>query len=210
MKHFDEILIRDLPIIVEENCLMNRYHALINVKEEICEALIAHDITTTLAFMKAYEEEHFILEEPYGKLLYGLLKFHMFKTIKLKKVEAFKGYLEALDGISTVQELLVLGKDSSGRLELSRNTGIPINEILHLVCMADMMRLAGVKNIRANLYVLSGFRTISDIANSDIESVRKQIGDYIDKHQLSCSVPHKKEVATQIAWAKVLPKILII
>lgn len=210
MNLLDEILIKDLPIIVEENCLMNRYHALIDVIDETCRTLIAHGITTTLAFMKAYEEEQDVLNEPYGKLLYGLLKFHRFKTIKLKKVEAFNEYLEAFDGISTVQELLISGRDSSSRLELSEMTGIPIDELQDLISMTDMMRLPGVKNIRAGLYVSAGFKTISDIASSDVDGVRKQIGDCIKRHQLSYSVPHKKEVATQIAWAKVLPKILMI
>ena len=76
-----------------------------------------------------------------------------------------------------------------------------IDEICSL---AELMRLPGVKAIRAELYLQCGYKSLIDIAKTDATTMRGRIAECIASKGLSSSLPQPKELRTQIAVAKVL------
>lgn len=67
----------------------------------------------------------------------------------------------------------------------------------------ELFLLPGVKETRANLYYLSGFKTLVDISNSNVEEITIKMKETIDKYNLDCKVALPKEIKTHIAVAKV-------
>lgn len=138
----DRIGIKDLPIILEENCLMTRYHGLIPKRESYVTRLLERGINDTLDFMKSFEAGEVVFDNVHDKLLYSLLKFHMFRDIKLKKIPMISEVLlnRLVDeNIMTARELLMANQ------QLLSTSSISVVELRHLVGVVDMMRLPGVK-----------------------------------------------------------------
>lgn len=69
--------------------------------------------------------------------------------------------------------------------------------------LLELMRLPGVKAVRAQLYLHCGIRSLSDLADADAEQLRDQIANRILQEELPFSAPFLKELRTQIAVAKV-------
>lgn len=69
--------------------------------------------------------------------------------------------------------------------------------------LLELMRLPGVKAVRAQLYYHCGIRTLSDFAAADAGQLRDHIANAIVKEKLPFSPPQPKELRTQIAVAKV-------
>lgn len=75
--------------------------------------------------------------------------------------------------------------------------------------LLELMRLPGVKAIRAQLYFHCGMRTLSDFAAADAEQLRARITDVITGEKLPFSPPQPKELRTQIAVAKVFTEFAV-
>lgn len=72
-----------------------------------------------------------------------------------------------------------------------------------ITSLLELMRLPGVKAIRAQLYFHCGLKSLADFAAADAESLRAHITDVIAQDALPYSPPLPKELRTQIAVAKV-------
>lgn len=70
-----------------------------------------------------------------------------------------------------------------------------------IVALLELMRLPGVKAIRAQLYYHCGLRSLADFTASDAESLRLHIAGVIARDGLLYSTPLPKELRTQIAVA---------
>lgn len=70
------------------------------------------------------------------------------------------------------------------------------------------MRLLGVKDLRSDLYHHCGYKGLIDFEKEDPDDMRGKIGKIIEEENIDRSVPLRKELAIQIAVAKVLPDIL--
>lgn len=66
----------------------------------------------------------------------------------------------------------------------------------------ELYHLPGVKQTRATLYYLAGYKTLKDFAEASPEEVLKKTTLLIKKEKLSFIAPLPKEVRTQIAVAK--------
>lgn len=71
-----------------------------------------------------------------------------------------------------------------------------------VAALLELMRLPGVKLIRAQLYYHCGLRSLVDFAASDAVSLQAHIAEVIAQDKLPCSTPLPKELRTQIAVAK--------
>ena len=71
-----------------------------------------------------------------------------------------------------------------------------------LASLRELYCLPGVKQIRATLYFLSGYRSLSDLAHADALEILEKTKQTIEERNLSCSIPLPKEVRTHIAVAK--------
>lgn len=72
-----------------------------------------------------------------------------------------------------------------------------------IAALLELMRLPGVKAIRATLYYHCGLRSLSDFAAWDAKALQLHIADIIEHERLPFSPPLPKELRTQISVAKV-------
>ena len=112
------------------------------------------------------------------------------------KLKGFVGvkqsYIKKLakEGITTAEEMLYAGLNKQKRRELSRNTGIPLEDVLELVKLSDQARIGGHKKVRARLYHEAGFDTIDKMAACDAEEMRKILRIIFKKQVLKAYRPH--------------------
>lgn len=72
-----------------------------------------------------------------------------------------------------------------------------------IASLLELMRLPGVKAVRAQLYYHCGLRSLADFAAADAAALQAHIASVIARDGLACSVPLLKELRTQIAVAQV-------
>ena len=66
----------------------------------------------------------------------------------------------------------------------------------------ELYHLPGVRQVRAALYLRSGYRSLAALADADADEVIRRTAAVIDRDSLPCAVPLPKEVRTHIAVAK--------
>ncbi|MCK5303111.1 MAG: DUF4332 domain-containing protein, partial [Candidatus Thorarchaeota archaeon] len=82
------------------------------------------------------------------------------KRIKTRpfKIGKFRGvnqhYIKQFEaaGIENVEQMIQRGSTPEKRVQLAKETGVPIESVLELVKLSNLTRLDGVKAIRARLY----------------------------------------------------------
>ena len=114
----------------------------------------------------------------------------------------------AKEGIKTAKEMLSAGVNKQKRSELSRNTGIPLEDIIELVKLSDQARIGGHKKVRARLYHEAGFDTIDKMAVCDSEKIRKILADFIQKTGFKGIPPTPGEAHNTVTMAKYLKRLV--
>ena len=89
------------------------------------------------------------------------------------------------------------GKGLKDIPDAERRTDTEITSLL------ELMRLPGVKAVRAHLYYHCGLRSLSDFSAFDAMELQTHIARIIEQNGLPYSVPQPKELRTQIAVARV-------
>jgi hypothetical protein len=87
-----------------------------------------------------------------GERYFSQFKLRDFVGVKQRYIKKL-----AKEGIKTAKEMLYAGLNKQKRKELSRNTGIPLEDVLELVKLSDQARIGGHKKVRARLYHEAGF-----------------------------------------------------
>ncbi|MDB4444266.1 DUF4332 domain-containing protein [bacterium] len=165
-----------------------------------------------------------------NRYLWGIKEYYTFISKKELNLEAnamigerylsqfkLKGFLGvkqsyikklAKEGITTAKEMLYAGLNKQKREELSRNTGIPLENVLELVKLSDQARIGGHKKVRARLYHEAGLDTIDKMAACDSEEVRKILADFIQKTGFKGITPTPGEAQNTVTMAKYLKRLV--
>ena len=114
----------------------------------------------------------------------------------------------AKEGITTAKEMLYAGLNKQKRKELSRNTGIPLEDVLELVKLSDQARIGGHKKVRARLYHEAGLDTIDKMATCDSEEMRKILADFIQKTGFKGIPPTPGEARNTVTMAKYIKRLI--
>lgn len=200
----DNIKTVDLPILLNKDTTLARFYPLIPAKHALVDRLLGAGIVDAES-MRAQTR----LDDFEFALVARLFKLHAFIPRKLAEATSVsRDFIDALisDGVKTSYDYITLCADDSAA-DISRKYGAPEGDARRLYGLCDLMRLPGVKYIRADLYFDCGYKSLNDFANADAHKTRAAIAEYIVKHHIPKSVPLLKELSTQIAVAKVLPKI---
>lgn len=104
--------------------------------------------------------------------------------------------------------MLLSCKTKQDRVKLAEDSGIPVDCLQRMVKIADLMRLPGVRNTRATLYVEAGLDSVEKFSTQDPIEARKYLMDFVEKTKIAKIAPLPKELETQIAWAKLYPIIV--
>lgn len=213
MKEFDNIETNKLHIILNENTILERFYPLIPICNILVNKLIRLKITDKYIFFKQMEVDDLAdklsIDIKTLKLLESLFHLYDFKNRKLNEVKCANQILInnlISDNIKTSKDYLLLCIYENIET-ISLRYEVNIDDIIHLFAICDLMRLPGVKDIRASLYYNCGYKRLQDFAAEEVDNMRGKIRMFIANTNSDKSVPLRKELSTQIAVAKVLPHI---
>lgn len=148
---------------------------------------------------------------PYKKqLIEGLLAMHCYTTVEcmaLTDADWIRAGLPDEEKAALMRRFLHLydykGKGIKDIPDAANKTEAELRGWL------ELMRLPGVKAIRAELYYRCGFSGLKAVAAADAEEMRTCIAEKIAQQGWNVSVPLPKELRTQIAVAKVFTQFAV-
>ncbi|MFX1484772.1 MAG: DUF4332 domain-containing protein, partial [Promethearchaeota archaeon] len=115
--------------------------------------------------------------------------------------------LESL-GIVNVDQMILKGKTPEMRLQLSEESGVPVESILEFVKLADLTRVGAVKTVRTRLYYDAGIDTIDKMAEYDPAELRSYLSKWIEETGFEGIAPLPKEASNAVSTAKKLPRLV--
>lgn len=111
-------------------------------------------------------------------------------------------------GIRNVAQMREAGRTPGDRQALAARTAVPVEAVLELVKLSDLARIQGLKAIRARLYYDAGADTLEKLASWEPEALRQMLAEFVERTGFDGIAPLPKEVASAIATAKRLPKVI--
>ena len=171
----------------------------------------SHNIKVNQYLWGIKEYYHFISKEDLTLEADAMVGERYLSQFKLKDFIGVKpSYAKKLakEGIKTAKDMLYAGLTKLQRIEVSRNTGIPVENVLELVKLSDQARIGGHKKVRARLYHEAGLDIIDKMATYDSETIRKLLADYIRKTGFKGIPPTPGEAEPTVTMAKYLKRIV--
>lgn len=107
-------------------------------------------------------------------------------------------------GIRSTAKLLDRGKSAKGRKQLAEAAGIPPENILKWVNMADLMRVRGVAGDYAELLGACGADTVKELKRRNAANLVKRMAEVNAARKLVDVPPSEKRVNGWIEAAKLL------
>lgn len=159
-----------IDLLLNENCVLNRYYPLIPWKKELIEYCKNAGVSSkeeclakfdTLLLFKLLINEHLVM------------LFRHFLTMYDAKASKF----------TNIKNLKISDDEKTSYMSL--------------------YLLPGVKETRARLYYLAGFRTIQDFAEMNPNEMLSILERTIKDNKLNVTLPLPKEIRTHIVVAKV-------
>lgn len=212
--NLDNIKIEDMRIILNEDTTLTRYYPLIPLKNIIIERLTANGILLKSQYDEIYDSDIERIRKITGMMkgidecFHSALHLHDFKNRNIKELKSVNsdviakalayGYKKTLDIIKLSSE--------KNEDEISELLNISGTDIRKLCAMCHLMRLPGVKDTRASLYYDSGLKSLDDFRNITSDKILEAVTSYIAVSECGKSVPQRKEIATQIAVSRILPR----
>ena len=218
MFEINDIEIKELPKVLKKETIRESFYGLIQDANLNCQKLDAIGIKKASDLLKAVESNELDIlvsktgiSERYLQQLVGILYSRRFRLYPLKKIEGIDSkYIANLlsKGLKNTGDLLLSCKTREDRTKLAEDSGIPVDCLERLVKTADLMRLPGVNNTRATLYLEAGLDSVEKFSTQDPVEARKYLIDFVEKTKIAKIAPLPKELETQIAWAKLYPIIV--
>jgi predicted flap endonuclease-1-like 5' DNA nuclease len=122
--------------------------------------------------------------------------------------QVYAGKLKEL-GITTTAALLRAGSTPKGRKELAEKTGISPKQILKWVNHVDLARIKGISEQYADLLEWAGVDTVPALAQRNADNLLQKITEVNEARRLVRRLPTLGMVASWIAQAKELPRIVV-
>lgn len=213
LREFDNIKIIELTEILNKNTTLKRFYPLIPIRNELMERLLESGIDDKYMFFtetkKSMEKlaDCLRIDIERLKLFEQFLHLHDFINRKLSDIESVNSaYINKLisGNIKSSKDYLMLCIENNANI-ISEKYEVDKEDVIRLFGICDLMRLPGVKDIRASLYFDCGYGNLQIFSIQNRAEMKQQIADFITNHNIQKSVPFSKELDTQIAVAKILP-----
>lgn len=130
---------------------------------------------------------------------------------KLIEVEGIGGVYAkklAAAGLKTTDALLAKGESPKGRKELAEKTGIDPKLILEWVNHVDLFRIKGVGQEYSDLLEAAGVDTVPELAQRKPAALVEKMAEVNKKKKLVRQLPVESQVASWVAQAKKLPRVI--
>lgn len=212
----DNIAVASFPDLLCRDTVTERFYPLIDGKERLVSVLLSFGIKDKYAYWDAPAEVrtafvHEMAYEPSEAALFERF-LHLYDFIPrclsdVREVEGFSAFASPDDGMRSSGDYL-RSCMRNGLTETAKTLQISAEHARELFLLCDLMRLPGVKWLRAKLYLDSGFAGTEAFSRQDAPAARDRIAACIASSGSSRAVPQKKELSTQIAVARALPRLL--
>lgn len=108
--------------------------------------------------------------------------------------------------IRTTTRLLEQARTPKKRQTLAEKTGIPVNQILRCVTMADRLRVKGIGKEHAELLEIAGVKTVQDLRYRNPAHLAEAMAFASAKRKSPQLPPSEKVITRWIEFAKKLKK----
>jgi hypothetical protein len=105
-------------------------------------------------------------------------------------------------GIETASQILEAGKTKKEREEIAQKSGVPVDEVLKFVKLANLARCPGHMKKRACLYYEAGLDTFDKIAKQNPEAMIEFLDDFIKRTGFDGSAPTLGEATLSVESSK--------
>ena len=164
-------------------------------------------------------QELFGIREYYWFLRNETLSYSCNQVMQMIQLEKFKlkdfmttnqEYAKKLAtvGIKTASQILEAGKTGKEREEIARKSGVPVDEILKFVKLANLARCPGHMKKRACLYYEAGLDTFDKIAKQNPEAMIEFLDDFIKRTGFDGSAPTLADATSSVENSKRIPRII--
>ena len=133
------------------------------------------------------------------------------RSLRLKDIQGVPAeHIDGLEatGIIDVDGVLEAGRTKQKRGDLSRRSGLPPDDILRVVKLADLMRIVDIKGVRVKLLYEAGVDTVEKVSGYDPEKLRERLIRVNEDMKVLGRHPTLVEASYWVAQAKVLPRIV--
>jgi hypothetical protein len=134
---------------------------------------------------------------------FAAFKVAEFMGIRPEAVKALR-----VHGVIFARDMLEAGRTPALRASLAQKTGLPVEEILELVKLADQSRIGGHKRIRCRLFHDAGLDTLDKIAACEPEEVRRIQAEFIARTGFEGVPSTPREAANSVRMARYLPRLV--
>lgn len=131
---------------------------------------------------------------------------------KITEIEGIGPVMEgklAQVGVTTVEGLLEKGASAAGRQEIADGSGIDAKKVMSFVNMADLYRVKGVGSEYAELLMIAGVDSPTELAKRVPENLHKKIMEVNEEKKLVRRPPTEKALADWIEFAKGLKPVVM-
>ena len=218
IRELNDFCIKTVYAALTKETLPERAWILVEGAQDRCEALHQHGVQRSTDLFKLVDEGRVDdlvrttgIEKAYVIRLYNVLMFHRFKPTLLTKLEVpRREHAESVRdaGIKNTGKLLLECETPEGTLDLARRASIPEDDLYRILTMADLMRKAAVKATKTRLFMAAGIRSLRMLGAQSPVEFRNTLRDIIADTGIVKAVPTPKEVASDIAWAKLHPVVV--
>lgn len=111
-------------------------------------------------------------------------------------------------GIETTEAFLAKGATPQGRKELADATGISAKLILEWLNRVDLFRIKGISEEYSDLLEAAGVDTVPELAQRNAENLYAKLDQVNQEKKLVRRLPGANQVASWVAQAKELPRVL--
>ena len=105
-------------------------------------------------------------------------------------------------GLRNAHQLLRACRTRDMRLALAAELGVPYQNLLDLVKMADLSRIRGVKAVRTRLYLDSGFDTLDKLASQDPQKLHLDLVKFVEESHFDSIATQSKEAEFTVKTAR--------
>ncbi len=131
-----------------------------------------------------------------------------YKIIEIEGIGPVYAEKLGLADVKTVEGLLELGKDKTGRKKIAEASGLDEGKILDWVNMADLFRIKGVSSQNAEILKAAGVDTVKELRNRNAENLHAKIAEVNAEKKLVRQIPSLSLVQGFIEQAKELTPVV--
>lgn len=111
-------------------------------------------------------------------------------------------------GVASTDRLLLVAAHKKGREDISRETGIAEGRLLHLVHLADMMRVKGIGSEYSDLLDQAGVRTLAELQDCGPDRLHQDLIDLNEEHQIVRRLPSEGDVQAWVQDARAISSVV--